>query len=54
MLLPWLVGPKRAKEIILSGADRIPAAEANEMGLVTKDFGSQLAGRAKDLIVRGG
>jgi enoyl-CoA hydratase len=28
MLLPWLVGPKQAKEIILSGADRIAAAEA--------------------------
>ena len=26
MMLPWLVGPKRAKEIILSGADRIPRA----------------------------
>jgi 1,4-dihydroxy-2-naphthoyl-CoA synthase len=25
MILPWLVGPKRAKEIIFSGADRIPA-----------------------------
>jgi enoyl-CoA hydratase len=36
MLLPWLVGPKRAKEIILSGADRIPASEAARMGLVNR------------------
>lgn len=36
MLLPWLVGPKRAKEIILSGADRIPAAEAAQIGLINR------------------
>jgi len=36
MILPWLVGPKRAKEIILSGADRIPAAEAARIGLVNR------------------
>ena len=33
MMLPWLVGPKRAKEIILTGADRIPAREAHAIGL---------------------
>jgi enoyl-CoA hydratase len=36
MLLPWLVGPKRAKEIILTGADRIPAAEAARIGLINR------------------
>lgn len=36
MILPWLVGPKRAKEIILAGLDRITAAEAREMGLVNR------------------
>lgn len=36
MLLPWIVGPKRAKEIILLGLDRITAAEAREMGLVNR------------------
>lgn len=36
MILPWLVGPKRAKEIILSGADRIPAAEAFRIGLINR------------------
>jgi enoyl-CoA hydratase len=36
MILPWLVGPKRAKEIILSGADRIPAREAHDIGLINR------------------
>jgi len=36
MLLPWLVGPKVAKEIILTGEDRISAARARELGLVNK------------------
>ncbi len=36
MILPWLVGPKRAKEIILAGADRISAAEAARIGLVNR------------------
>jgi enoyl-CoA hydratase/carnithine racemase len=36
MLLPWLVGPKRAKEIILTGADRIPAPEALRIGLINR------------------
>jgi enoyl-CoA hydratase len=36
MLLPWLVGPKLAKELILTGADRIPAQDALRMGLVNR------------------
>jgi enoyl-CoA hydratase/carnithine racemase len=36
MILPWLVGPKIAKEVILSGEDRISAARARELGLVNK------------------
>jgi enoyl-CoA hydratase/carnithine racemase len=36
MILPWLVGPKRAKEIILSGADRISALEASRIGLINR------------------
>src|SRR5271165_4319391 len=36
MILPWLVGPKRAKEIILSGADRIAAPEAARIGLINR------------------
>jgi enoyl-CoA hydratase len=36
MILPWLVGPKRAKEIILTGTDRITAQEALDWGLVNR------------------
>jgi len=36
MLLPWLAGPKIAKEIILTGEDRIPAARAREIGIVNR------------------
>lgn len=36
LLLPWLVGPKIAKEIILLGQDRISAARAREIGMVNR------------------
>jgi enoyl-CoA hydratase len=36
MILPWLVGPKRAKEILLTGADRIAAQEALDIGLINR------------------
>src|SRR5262249_23920846 len=36
MILPWVVGPKVAKEIILTGDDRIEAARARELGLVNR------------------
>jgi enoyl-CoA hydratase len=36
MLLPWLVGPKLAKEIILLGEDRLSAARAREIGIVNR------------------
>ena len=36
MILPWVVGPKIAKEIILTGEDRITAARARELGLVNR------------------
>lgn len=36
LLLPWLTSPKQAKRIILSADDRVPAAEALQMGLVSK------------------
>jgi enoyl-CoA hydratase len=36
MLLPWIVGPKLAKEIILMGEDRILAARAREIGMVNQ------------------
>lgn len=36
MILPWIVGPKVAKEIILTGADRIGAARAREIGMINR------------------
>jgi enoyl-CoA hydratase/carnithine racemase len=36
MILPWITGPKIAKEIILTGADRIPARRAYEIGMVNR------------------
>lgn len=36
MLLPWLVGPKIAKEIILLGEDRLSAARAEAIGIVNR------------------
>jgi enoyl-CoA hydratase/carnithine racemase len=36
LLLPWVVGPKIAKEIIYTGEDRIPAARAREIGMVNR------------------
>lgn len=36
MILPWIVGPKITKEIILTGEDRIPAARARELGMVNR------------------
>jgi enoyl-CoA hydratase len=36
MILPWMVGPKIAKEIILTGEDRIEAARAREIGMINR------------------
>jgi len=36
LLLPWMTSPKQAKRIILSADDRITAAEALSMGLVSR------------------
>src|SRR5262249_16725549 len=36
MLLPWFVGPKLAKELIFTGADRICANEALRIGLINR------------------
>ena len=34
MLFPWVTGPKQAKEIMLTGEDRIPAARALQLGII--------------------
>lgn len=36
MILPWIVGPKLAKEIILTGQDRITAERALAIGMINR------------------
>jgi enoyl-CoA hydratase len=36
MILPWITGPKHAKEIILTGNDGVSAQDALRMGLVNR------------------
>ena len=36
MFLPWVVGARAAKELLLTGADRVPATEAHRIGLVNR------------------
>jgi|SRR5690348_14160951 enoyl-CoA hydratase len=36
LLMPWFTGPKKAKEFLLTGNDRIDAAEALACGLVNR------------------
>lgn len=36
MLLPWLAGPKKAKEVFLLGLDDLPASEALSLGMINR------------------
>jgi len=36
MLLPWVTGPKQAKEILLTGEDQLDAADALRIGIVNR------------------
>jgi len=36
LLLPWFIGPKRAKELLLTGDDKVTAEQAREYGLVNR------------------
>jgi enoyl-CoA hydratase len=36
LIVPWIVGPKFAKEMLLTGNDRIPAARVFQMGLINE------------------
>ncbi|MEZ5784417.1 MAG: enoyl-CoA hydratase/isomerase family protein [Rhizobiaceae bacterium] len=36
MLLPWITGPKQAKEILLTGEDRLTAGRALQLGIVNR------------------
>jgi len=50
MILPWVVGPKIAKEIIFTGMDRIDANRARELGIVNRVVPTQdLQGQAMSL-----
>ncbi len=35
-VMPWLIGARRAKELLLTGDDRVGAAEAERIGLVNR------------------
>jgi enoyl-CoA hydratase len=45
MILPWLIGAKKAKELLFSGEDTLGAVEAERLGLVNKvvPVGEELA-----------
>lgn len=36
LILPWVIGPKRAKELLLTGDDAVPAERALALGLVNR------------------
>jgi enoyl-CoA hydratase len=36
LVLPWLIGPKQAKELLLTASDQITAQRAYELGLVNE------------------
>ena len=36
MILPWVTGPKQAKELLLTGNDKIPAERALAIGLINR------------------
>jgi len=36
LLLPWLTNPKRAKEILLTGNDKVSAREACDIGMINR------------------
>ncbi len=36
MVLPWMIGPKHSKDMLLTGNDKVSAQRAAEIGLVTE------------------
>lgn len=52
MLLPWMTGPKQAKDIILTGQDRIAAQDALRMGLVSRVVPPEMHVEAAFVIAR--
>jgi enoyl-CoA hydratase len=50
LILPWLCGPKKAKEWLLSGSDRVRPEEAESWGLVNRVVAAEtLETQARDL-----
>jgi enoyl-CoA hydratase len=54
MLLPWVVGARKAKELLFTGEDRIPAEEALRIGLVNRvvpagELGDATLGLAEEI-----
>ncbi len=53
LLLPWLIGPKQAKYLLLTGEDRVSAAEALALGIVNRVVpGDRLLDEARALAGR--
>lgn len=50
LLLPWICGPKRARELLLTGMDRVTATQAEAWGLVNRVVAAdQLHDAAREL-----
>ena len=53
MLLPWITGPKQAKELMLTGEDRLSAQDALRMGLVNRLVpGDELQDQARTMATK--
>lgn len=52
LILPWLVGPKLAKEMLLSGDDRIDSARALACGMVNQVFAPEQLAEAGIALAR--
>jgi enoyl-CoA hydratase len=53
LVMPWFAGPKRAKEMLLTGDDRVTAAQAMQYGLVNRVVpASQLGEAAQQLAMK--
>jgi len=52
MMLPWLAGPKIAKEIILLGQDRLSVQRARELGIVNRIVSDQILEAETAIVAR--